>query len=103
TQLRKFHGKVTVDLHGSDPRIALTDRELAAAADLVSRLAAALEPLESLDHARRPLSDMAARHRAVLATLSSDGRSERAFSGPDGSRLAEALDELAISEAAAIL
>ena len=46
---------------------------------------------------------MAARHREVLAALSSDGRSERAFAGPDGSRLAEALDELAISEAAAVL
>src|SRR6185503_19799291 len=103
TQLRKFRHKEAVDLHGSDPRISLTDGELSAAADLVSRLAAALAPLESLEHARRPLSDMAARHREVLAVLSSDGRSERAFAGPDGSRLAEALDELAISEAAAIL
>ncbi len=103
TQLNKFRSKEAADLHGSDPRIALTDGELAAAVDLVSRLAAALEPLEGLDHARRPLSDMATRHREVLAALSSDGRSERVFSGPDGSRLAEALDELAISEAAALL
>ena len=72
----------------------MTDGELAAAADLVARLAAALKPLEGLDQARRPLSDIAARHREVLAALSSDGRSERAFAGPDGSRLAEALDEL---------
>ena len=103
TQLKKFRSKEAVDLHASDPRIALTDGELAAAADLVSRLAVALKPLEGLDQARRPLSDMAARHREVLAALSSDGRSERAFAGPDGSRLAEALDELAISEAAAVL
>ena len=103
TQLKKFRSKEAADLHASDPRIALTDGELAAAADLVSRLAVALKPLEGLDQARRPLSDMAARHREVLAALSSDGRSERAFAGPDGSRLAEALDELAISEAAAVL
>ena len=103
TQLKKFRSKEAVDLHASDPRIALTDGELAAAADLVSRLAAALKPLEGLDQARRPLSDMAGRHREVLAALSSDGRSERAFAGPDGKRLAEALDELAISEAAAVL
>ena len=103
TQLKKFRSKEAADLHASDPRIALTDGELAAAADLVSRLAAALKPLEGFDQARRPLSDMAGRHREVLAALSSDGRSERAFAGPDGSRLAEALDELAISEAAAVL
>ena len=103
TQLKKFRAKEVVDLRGSDPRVALTDGELAAAADLVSRLAAALEPLESLNHARRPLSDMAARHRDVLAALSSDGRSEHALAGPDGNRLAEALDELAISEAAGLL
>jgi ATP-dependent helicase/nuclease subunit B len=104
TQLKKFHAKEAADLHASDPRIALTDRELAAAADLVSRLAAALEPLECLDdRERRPLSDMAARHRDVLAALSSDGRGERAFAGPDGVKLAEALDELSVSEAAANL
>jgi ATP-dependent helicase/nuclease subunit B len=103
TQLKKFRDKEATDLHGSDPRIALTDSELTAAADLVSRLTAALAPLECLDRERRPLSDLAARHRDVLAALSADARSERAFAGPDGVKLAEALDDLSVSEAAADL
>ncbi|HMK70318.1 MAG TPA: double-strand break repair protein AddB [Xanthobacteraceae bacterium] len=95
-QLTKFRRKEPVDLHPSDPRTNLTDTELAAAADLVARLAGALAPLETMGNALRPLSEIAARHRDVVAALSRDA----AFLGPDGSRLAEALDELASSEAA---
>jgi hypothetical protein len=59
----------------------LTDGELAAAADLVSRLAAALKPLEGPTRRGAP-ERHGGRHREVLAALSSDGRSERAFAGP---------------------
>jgi len=100
SELEKFRRKEEGDLHGSDPRIDLTDRELAAAADLVLRLGEALEPLESVGRETRPLSDLAARHRDVLAALSHDGEKEGVFAGADGARLAEALDELATSAAA---
>jgi len=100
TQLEKFRRKEEVDLHASDPRIDLADGELAAAGELVRRLAAALAPLEEIGREIRPLSDMAARHREVLAALSRDGKEESAFAGADGARLADALDELATSGAA---
>jgi ATP-dependent helicase/nuclease subunit B len=90
-------------LHPSDPRIDLADNDLAAAADLVRRLADALAPLESIGRQKRPLSDIAARHRDMLAALSQEGEREHAFAGPDGAKLADALDELAMSEAASAL
>jgi ATP-dependent helicase/nuclease subunit B len=90
-------------LHPSDPRRALTDAELAAAADLVTRLGDALKPFESLGRTSLPLSALAERHRAVLAKLSRQGKDEVAFAGRDGAKLADALDELAASPAAARL
>jgi ATP-dependent helicase/nuclease subunit B len=90
-------------LHPSEPRRALTDAELTAAADLVSQLGEALEPFESLGRTKLPLSDLAARHRDVLAALSRQGKDEVAFAGRDGAKLGDALDELAASKAAARL
>ena len=98
--LEKFRRKEEVDLHASDPRLGLADNELTSAADLVRGLAAALAPLEGVGGKARPLSDLAARHREVLAALSREAERESAFAGLDGARLAEALDELATSEAA---
>ncbi len=43
----------------------------------------------------------AARHQKTLAALSLENGNATAFAGPDGARLADALDELAASEAAA--
>jgi ATP-dependent helicase/nuclease subunit B len=99
----KFWNKEPSDLHGSDPRLSLSGTDLAAAADLVGRLADALAPLESLGKQECALSEIAARHRDVLVALSRDGEREHAFAGADGTKLADALDELAISEAAAAL
>src|SRR6185312_13039358 len=99
-QLSKFRAKEETDLHGSDPRTRMFDTDLEAAADLVRKLGAALAPLEEIDGGERPLGDLAARHRNVLAALSRDGAIEHVFVGPDGTKLADALDELAISEAA---
>jgi len=99
-QLGKFQRNEAVDLHRSDPRITLTDSELSAAADLVRRLADALAPLESIANQSHRLSDLAARHRDVVAALSRQDGDEFAFSGPDGVKLADALDELAASTAA---
>src|SRR6202035_3840900 len=71
--------------------------------DLVTRLGEALKPFESLGRTKLPLNDLAARHRDVLAALSRQGKEESAFAGRDGAKLADALDELAASKAAARL
>ena len=102
-QLDKFRRKEKVDLHPSDPRTHLTDEGLAAAAELVAQFGAALAPLESIANQTRRLADIAERHRAVLAALSRHGDEEFAFAGTDGSKLAQALDELTASPAAADL
>jgi ATP-dependent helicase/nuclease subunit B len=103
TELEKFRRKEKTDLHPSNPRIDLTDTALAAAADLVARLSDALKPFESLGRTKLPLSELATCHRDVLAALSRQGKDEVAFSGRDGTKLGDALDELAASEAAARL
>jgi ATP-dependent helicase/nuclease subunit B len=95
--LEKSRRGEKTDLHRSDPRIGLSDAALDAAAALVARLGEALAPLENLGKAARPLSEFADKHREVVAACS-DGA---AFAGPAGTKLAEALDELATSEAAA--
>jgi ATP-dependent helicase/nuclease subunit B len=100
-KLDKFHRKEKVDLHSSDPRVTLTDSELAAADELVKQLADALAPLETIAKQSLPISEVAERHRNVLAALSRRDGAEAAFAGPDGIRLAEALNELAASTAAA--
>jgi ATP-dependent helicase/nuclease subunit B len=91
------------DLHPADTRRALTDSELAATAEFVGRLASALSPLESVGNEVCRLSDLAARHREVLAALSRQDGEDAVFSGADGARLASALDELAASTSAAAL
>ncbi|HEX3936653.1 MAG TPA: double-strand break repair protein AddB [Xanthobacteraceae bacterium] len=99
-QLGKFRRKELVDLHPSDPRIDLSDRELTAANDLVTRLGEALDPLGSLERRPYPLSELAKRHREVVARLSRHGADAAALTGRDGQKLGDALDELATSEAA---
>jgi ATP-dependent helicase/nuclease subunit B len=90
-------------LHRSDRRKYLADAGLDAAAVLAADLKAALAPLENIAGASQPLADLARRHRDVLAALSDDGAAEMAFAGPDGAMLADALDELTTSAAAARL
>ncbi|HXW48416.1 MAG TPA: double-strand break repair protein AddB [Xanthobacteraceae bacterium] len=98
--LEKFRQGERIDLHPSDPRSRLSDRELAGAAELVIQLAAAIAPLETMADGSHSLAEFAARHRAVIAALSKDGDAEIALAGPDGKKLTEALEELADSEAA---
>jgi ATP-dependent helicase/nuclease subunit B len=102
-QLEKHRGGQESDLHRSDPRIGLHDSELAEATEFVAALARALAPLEGIADQSHRLSDVAALHREVLAALSVRGGDEVAFAGPDGAKLADALDELATSKAAAAL
>jgi len=102
-QLAKTHRGEASELHRSDQRIGLAENELTDAAELVARLTAALEPLETMDDARYPLADFARRHRAVLAALSKQRDVEVAFLGPEGTKLADAFDEVAANGAAAQL
>jgi ATP-dependent helicase/nuclease subunit B len=99
--LDKARRNEKTDLHYSDPRLALNEGELAGAADLVVRLANALAPIESLHRKPQSLAELAKRHREVIAALSLHDGNAAAFSGPDGIKLAEALDELAASPSAA--
>jgi ATP-dependent helicase/nuclease subunit B len=89
-------------MHRSDPRWLISEPELAAAADLVERLAAALAPLEALQGGVHPLAMLAARHRAVIEALGQDADGTlAALSGHDGIALARALQELIDSASAA--
>src|SRR5580698_8504702 len=90
-------------LHSSDPRKDLSDGQIAEAESLVAKLAVALQPLEKAGNDALALSDLAARHREVLTALSQHNGEEAAFIGPDGAKLAAALDELATSPSAASL
>jgi ATP-dependent helicase/nuclease subunit B len=101
--LEKFRRREKVDLHPSDPRSHLSPAELAGAADLVARLAAALAPLEGVGQKSLPLGELAARHRDVVAALSRQNGEDTAFAGAAGMKLADAFDELTASKAAAAL
>jgi ATP-dependent helicase/nuclease subunit B len=103
SQLERFHRREPSELHPSDPRLGLREGDLAAAAELVERLATALAPLEALGETPHPLTEFAQRHRSMLAALSKDNTIEAAFGGPDGQKILEALDEIAASDAAASL
>jgi ATP-dependent helicase/nuclease subunit B len=104
SELAKLRRKEKSDLHPSDPRTDLKDHELAAAADLIARLDAALAPLAGLDAQAHALAEIAARHRMIVAALSSDhAGTAAAFAGQDGSALAQAFDALESSPPAADL
>jgi ATP-dependent helicase/nuclease subunit B len=90
-------------LHPSDPRKYLSDGEIGEAARLAAKLATALKPLEETGSAALSLSELATRHRGVLAALSEHNGEQAAFIGLDGARLAAALDELSASPSAANL
>jgi len=88
-------------MHRSDPRWLIADDEYDVAAELIARLAAALEPLESLKR-DKPLSLLADAHRRVITMLGTDATGAvPAFAGTDGVALARALDDLALSQTAA--
>jgi ATP-dependent helicase/nuclease subunit B len=101
--LEKYRRGERIDLHPTDPRSRLSKRDLAGATELVGRLASALKQLETMADIPHSLAEFARRHREVLAALSKDGDAEAAFAGPDGRKLADALEELSNSKAAADL
>ncbi len=96
-ELARLRGGERSDLHPSEPRAGLAEHELAAAADLVDRLAVAVRPLEAArsTSAALPAAEFAERHRDVVAALSRDqDGAPVAFAGHDGVQLQQALDDL---------
>jgi ATP-dependent helicase/nuclease subunit B len=101
-QLTTLRAGQPSDLHWSDPRAALREWELLAAADLVAQISEALAPLETVAAVPQPFAGLAARHRDVVTALSRDERGEpAAFAGPDGVKLCEAFEATALGSAAA--
>jgi ATP-dependent helicase/nuclease subunit B len=88
-------------LHPSDPRRLIADDRFDVAAEFITRLGAALAPLEELKKPH-PLAELARRHRAVIESLSQEADGTvAAFTGHDGTALERALDELIDSPVAA--
>ncbi len=90
-------------MHRSDPRWLIADDRFDGAAELISRLAAALAPLEEL-RKPHPLAELARRHREVIEKLSEEKPGAiAAFAGPEGLKLDQALAELIASPSAGTL
>ena len=102
TELAKLRLGQPSALHPADPRVLVNEADLASAAELVARLAAALAPLERLDSTQpHPLTILAVRQRDVVATLGADEQGTvPAFTGADGAALDAAFAEI-VEEAAA--
>jgi ATP-dependent helicase/nuclease subunit B len=82
------------DLYRTDPRRALRNPDLDSAQMLVERLGVALAPLEKPQP--RSFVGIAALHAGVLRALSADDAgNEMAFAGEDGTKLAEAFEDIA--------
>jgi ATP-dependent helicase/nuclease subunit B len=88
------------ELHRSDPRAAISDKELDRAEALIITLKAALEPLSSL-RKPTPLFEFATHHHAVLTALSATAGGPAAFAGRDGEMLESVLQAVAASGSAA--
>lgn len=92
------------DLHGRNPRKQVSEASLDQADALVNKLAAALVPLEQLASMSKTLREFAMAHREAIKALSkTDTNAVAAFDGPDGRKLAVALDELIDTPAASAL
>jgi ATP-dependent helicase/nuclease subunit B len=111
-ELAKLRKGEVSDVHPSEPRARLSDWELSAAAELVERLERAFSELEMMPAQPQPLTQLAARHLALIGDLSSDAsptppsplqgeavdrvRGEAGvFSGHDGVQLAQVFEEIA--------
>jgi ATP-dependent helicase/nuclease subunit B len=93
-ELMKLRRKEASDLHPSDPRTHISEAALDLAAGLVSRLTEALAPLEGLRPAT--FAAIAARHRDVVAALSTDADGAcPALVGIDGQALDAVFEEIA--------
>ncbi len=105
TELAKLRLGQPSALHRADPRVLVNEADLASAAELVGRLAAALAPLEQLDPTQpHALTILAARHRDVVESLGADElEMVPALAGADGAALDAAFAEIVEEVAAADL
>lgn len=91
------------NLHPREPRASLNDADIDAALALVTKLAAGIGPLEGLNGAKRPLRDLAERHRAAVEALSRDHLGEAsALADRDGRVLGELFKDILESDAASV-
>ncbi|HSV25994.1 MAG TPA: double-strand break repair protein AddB, partial [Xanthobacteraceae bacterium] len=95
SELAKFKRGEASNIHGADPRVSFDVAELDEAEELLRRVAAALEPLESLAVSPRSqdFAGLAARHRETVKRAGTDGAAE-IFTGLDGAALAAVFDEI---------
>jgi ATP-dependent helicase/nuclease subunit B len=95
-ELTRLHAGETSSLHEAEPRSRLTEQELNAAQDLISRLKDALAPLENLEPFKSfDFGEFTERHRRVLTALSCDENGvAQVFEGTAGGALALAFDDL---------
>ena len=101
-ELAKLRAKERSEIHAGEPRAAVADADLAAAAALVDRLATALAALERLAAGDAlPFRALAAAHREVIVALSRDENDDgAAFAGADGAALTRFFDDIAQDAAA---
>ncbi len=90
-------------LHHSDTRWLIADDRFDITAEFITRLGAALSPLEALKKPH-PLAELARHHQDVIAALSREPDGAiAAFAGQDGTALSDALEGLIDSPSAADL
>ena len=68
-EIAKHRAKQESSLHHSDPRLALTEAELDAAAAIIAQLKKTLAPLETMPRGAQPIAGLAARHAEVVEAL----------------------------------
>jgi ATP-dependent helicase/nuclease subunit B len=95
----KLHQGEVSALHRAEPRASLKPDALDHAQALIASLQKALAPLENLSSPKpQDFAEFAARHREVIAALSSDELGlSTAFADRDGTALAKAFDDLLAS------
>ena len=95
-ELAKLDRGEASSLHKAEPRTKLKGDKLDQVATLVTRLKAALSPLENIGGSKpHDFAELAQRHRAALLELSRDDDGIAvAFEGPAGAALASAFDDL---------
>jgi ATP-dependent helicase/nuclease subunit B len=100
SELAKLKNGESSDIHRGEPRASLPQWELDDAADLLMRLAQALEPLESVAMLPRnqDFGGLAAAHWEAVRRAATDDSGEM-FAGRDGQALAAVFDEIAAAAA----
>jgi ATP-dependent helicase/nuclease subunit B len=95
----KLHQGEASSLHPAEPRARLKSEALDHAQALIAALQKALAPLENLASPKpQDFAEFAARHREVIAALSSDEAGlSTGFADRDGGGLAKAFDDLLVS------